>query len=146
MTDVASPHFLEDRASHEVRSLISDRRSRVDALLLRPGGGGLLNCLSATGLWSQQFAMAGVRAIHLGQSTDLTIGKTQGGYLVPGEAELRDHHWLAVGEHLALFDPTAAQYSDLGPPSLDRYITFDGRRFEDWRRDQLGRGLPKRVG
>lgn len=30
--------------------------------------------------------MAGVRAIHLGQSTDTTIGKTRGGYGVPGEA------------------------------------------------------------
>lgn len=141
MTDIASPHFLEDRASSEVRSLISDRRSRVDALLLRPGGGGLLNCLSATGLWTQQFAMAGIRAIHLGQSTDTTIGRTRGGYLMPGEAELRDHHWLAVGDNLALFDPTAAQYSDLGPPSLARYVTFEGRPFEDWRRDELRRGL-----
>ena len=85
--------------------------------------------------------MAGIRAIHIGQSTDIRIGKNQGGYLVLGEAELRDHHWLAVGDNLALFDHTAAQYSDIGPPSLDRYITFEGRPFGDWKRDELRRGL-----
>jgi hypothetical protein len=62
-----------------------------------------------------------------------------GGYLVPGDTELRDHHWLAIGMELFLFDPTAAQFAASGALSLDHYIVSDGRTFEAWRRARLGK-------
>jgi len=132
-------HFLEPTMSDQVRSLIRTMAPAVWVSLSRPGSGGPLMCLSAVATWARVLAAEAVRTEVLGRGIDNFSWTEGGGYLVPGEAAPRDHHWLAVGSGLWLFDPTAAQFQLLAPASLERYVVHDGRSFVDWRTAQLDR-------
>jgi hypothetical protein len=96
-------------------------------------------CTTAVAAWARVLAAAEVQAVVLGRGLDNIAWTEGGGYLVPGEIALRDHHWLAVGSGLWLFDPTAAQFHDVAPPRLERYVVVDGRVFVAWRTAELAR-------
>lgn len=130
-------HFLEAIASGRVRAVVNDDASAVWAELSRPGMGGVDNCLAAVGLWAPRFLAKGVRCEQLGRQ--LTIGiAEEGGYRLP-TGKVVDHHFLAVGEELALFDPTAGSthIGHLTDMPLDRYLVADGTPFPEWRRRWL---------
>jgi hypothetical protein len=135
-------HFLEPVASDQIRSLIRTKAPSVWASLSRPGSGGPLMCTTAVATWARVLAAAAVRTEMLGRGIDNISWTEGGGYLVPGEAAPRDHHWLAVGPGLWLFDPTAAQFRLLAPASLERYVVHDGRSFVAWRSAELGNHPP----
>lgn len=101
-------HFLEPVASDQIRSLIRTNGPTVWASLSRRGSGGPLMCTTAVATWARVLAAAAVRTEMLGRGIDNISWSEGGGYLVPGEAAPRDHHWLAVGPGLWIFDPTAA--------------------------------------
>lgn len=129
-------HFLEPVASQPVRDLISRIAGRVWAELNQPGMG-LDNCLAAVGVWARELRAAGIPHEHLGRQ--LILGKPEiGGYQLP-TGEVVDHHFLAVGDELALFDPTAGSdhIRHRADMPLDRYLVADGTPFPEWRRLQL---------
>jgi hypothetical protein len=130
-------HFLEPVASERVRAFIGEIAATAWAELTQPGMG-VDNCLAAVGVWARHLQGARIPHEHLGRQ--LTLGKPEaGGYQLP-TGEVVDHHFLAVGDELALFDPTAGSEhighrADL---SLDRYLVADGTTFPEWRRSRFG--------
>ena len=139
MDDPCRYHWLEEGAGPEVRTFIALRASTVWEYQSEPGRGSPLLCLPTVLAWAAEFATAGFHVEQLGRELDNRSWHEGGGYLVPGETKPRDHHWLAVGVKLSLFDPTATQFAAYGSPALDRYIVRDGRTFPEWRRDRLAR-------
>jgi len=138
--DPTADHWLEPGAPAEVASAIARHAVEVQKRLGAVGTGGP-DCLTTRDAWADVFEADSIECRKLGHTLDKYRGRDPGGYLVPGEDKPRDHHWLAVGPDLTLFDPTWGWvFRDFGPPSLDRYITDDGRPFEQWRRDQACSG------
>jgi hypothetical protein len=143
--DPTRDHWLEPGAPAEVADAIARHATEVQEKLSVVGTGGL-DCLSTRDAWADVFEGESIQFRQLGHTVDKYRGRDPGGYLVPGEVKPRDHHWLAVGPCLTLFDPTWGRYfRELGPPSLDRYITDDGRPFEEWRRDEARRATAVRT-
>ncbi len=100
--------------------------------------GGPANCLAAQIIWAGHLGAARIRFELLGSQN--VLGSLElGGYRIPS-GELVDHHFLAVGEGLALFDPTArAEHIGHTPEMpLDRYVVANGTPFPAWRHRQLG--------
>ena len=143
--DPTADHWLEPGAPAEVASAIARHAGEVQKRLGAVGTGGP-DCLSTRDAWVDVFEADSIECRKLGHTLDRYRGRDPGGYLVPGEDKPRDHHWLAVGPRLSLFDPTWGRYfRQFGTPPLDRYVTDDGRPFEQWRADQTGLG-PATVG
>jgi hypothetical protein len=133
-------HFLEDIAPRAVRSSIDDSADAVWLQLSRPGIGGPDNCLSAQVVWAKVLLERGHRVNLLGSG--MVIGLAASGGYRTSNGEVVDHHFLAVGDNLTLFDPTAGSEHirhAAGMP-LDRYVVADGRPFPEWRRTQLVAG------
>jgi len=130
-TDGTQHHFIEDRASADVRSVIAGRRFVVWARMRSPD-----NCLEATGFWYMEFRAAGVPCVPLGRGSLSDAG----GYLRSDDGGVDVHHFLAVGPERALFDPTASQFHDDGPITLDRYLVYDGTPFPRWREEEERNG------
>ena len=129
-------HYLEPVATYSVRMFIRQRAARVWEELSQPGMG-VDNCLAACAVWARELASAGIPNEQLGRQ--LILGQPEaGGYQLPSR-EVVDHHFLAVGDELALFDPTAGS-THIGHSAerqLDCYLTADGTPFTAWRRVRL---------
>jgi hypothetical protein len=137
--DPTADHWLEPGAPAEIVSAIARHAAEVHERLSAVGTGGS-NCLSTQEAWADVFEAESIEYWRLGHSVDKYRGRDLGGYLVPGEDRPRDHHWLAVGSRLSLFDPTWGEYyREFGAPSLDSYICDDGRTFPVWRQDEARR-------
>jgi hypothetical protein len=130
--DPCVDHWLEPGAPPEIVEAIVRHATEVREKLGHVGTGGP-DCLSTREIWIEAFDSESITVLRVGR----TMGPNDaelGGYLVSGETKPRDHHWLAVGPQLTLFDPTWSQFfREFGPPSLDRYIADDGRPFTEWR-------------
>jgi len=124
--DPARYHFLEPGAPEDVRRAIFNNADHVAARLRN-----LTNCLEAVMTWSQVLAAAGIPHALLGRQGT----SDRGGYLEPGSDKTTDHHYLAIGHGLYLFDPTAGQFEQ--PVTLERYVVADGTPFVKWRIQQL---------
>ncbi len=126
-------HYLEQVASPRVRTFIAETAPSVWADLSRPGMGGPDNCLAAQSSSARHLAGARIPFELLGSQT--VLGSPElGGYRMPS-GELVDHHFLAVGEGLALADP-AARAEHIGHTAempLDRYVVANGTPFPAWR-------------
>lgn len=98
------------------------------------------NCLAAVGVWAPCLRARGVRCEQLGRQ--LILGMAEAGGYRQTTGEVVDHHFLAVGDELALFDPTAgsAHIGHTTDMPLDRYLVADGTSFPEWRRLQFGGG------
>jgi len=137
--DPCRDHYLEPGAPRQVRDVIARHADEMQKKRGVVGSGGP-DCLSTQNDWADVFESESIEAYRLGRTLDRGRGQELGGFRVPGEANPRDHHWLAVGPHFTLFDPTWGQFfREFGPPSLDRYVTDDGRPFPMWRHDELQR-------
>jgi len=135
--DPTADHWLEPGAPAAVASAIARHAVEVQKRLGAVGTGGP-DCLTTRDAWADVFEDESIDYWRLGHTVDKYRGRDPGGFLVPGEDKPRDHHWLAVGPLLTLFDPTWGRYyREFGTPPLDRYITDDGRPFEQWRADQV---------
>lgn len=130
-------HYLESVASPRVRTFIVETAPIVWADLSQPGMGGPANCLAAQSFWAMHLAAARIPFELLGSQTVLGSHEL-GGYRIPS-GELVDHHFLAVGEALALFDPTARaeHIGHTAEMPLDRYVVASGAPFPAWRHRQL---------
>jgi hypothetical protein len=131
-------HFLESGAPEDLVELIEEEAQRVAEYLSEPGRGGLLLCAAAVGAWQRVLGGAGWQVFSEGKQLRQPGYTMHGGYLVPGGSEPADHHWLVVGPEMTLFDPTAGQYAEFGPPALERYVASDGLSFVESRRRRLG--------
>ena len=134
--DICVDHWLELDAPARIADVIRQHAPEVKLRLSRVGEGGP-DCLSTRDIWFDVFESETIPVRKLGRTMGPYYAEL-GGYLVPGEAKPRDHHWLAVGSGLTLFDPTwGRHFREYGPPTTERYITDDGQPFEDWRRREL---------
>jgi hypothetical protein len=132
-------HFLQPEAPLVVRTFIQETAPEVWEEVSGPGMGGPENCLAAVGTWARYLQGARIPHEHLGRQ--LTLGKPEaGGYQLPS-GEIMDRHFLAVGDELALFDPTArsAHIDHRADTPLDRYRVADGSPFPEWQADRLDR-------
>jgi hypothetical protein len=129
-------HLLEPVASQPVRDFIQATAEAVWVELSQPGMG-VDNCLAAVGVWARYLRGVGIPHIQLGRHLMLGQAET-GGYQLPS-GELVDHHFLAVGEERALFDPTAGSdhINHSTDMPLDRYLVADDIPFPEWRRHKL---------
>ncbi len=136
--DVSRFHYVEPVASSRIRTFIEEAAPFVWLDLSRPGMGGPDNCLAAQAIWARHLANAGVLFELLGSQSGLGFSALGGYRLSTGE--LVDHHFLALGEELALFDPTAGaeHIGHTGETPLDAYVVADGTPFPEWRRRRLG--------
>lgn len=140
-TDGLRHHYLEPGTPSTISTLINARAAVVYAQRSQPGAGGYLTCLGTVLAWHGELQAAGIHVDQLGRATDNRTWHTGGGYLRPGEAEPSDHHWLAVGDCLWLFDPAASNIESNCSPDVSRYIAFDGRPFPEWRIDRIRSSL-----
>jgi hypothetical protein len=84
---------------------------------------------------------AGILHDQLGRQ--LILGQAEaGGYQLPS-GEVVDHHFLAVGDELALFDPTpgSTHIGHTAGVPIDCYLAADGTPFTAWRRARLEKVL-----
>lgn len=131
-------HSLESSASPPVRTFIEETAPEVWEELSRPGMGGPENCLASVGVWVRHLHSAGIPHERLGRH--LIIGQGEvGGYRLD-TGEVVDRQFLAVGNELALFDPTAGSghIRHTAATPLDRYVVADGTTFPEWRNRRLG--------
>jgi hypothetical protein len=130
-------HFVELGAPEDLVALIDAEAQRVSDYLNEPGRGGLLMCIAAVGEWQRILEEAGWQVFSEGKQL-LKPGYTMyGGYQLSDAPAPEDHHWLVVGPAMTLFDPTAGQYAEFGPPAMERYIASDGLPFVESRRRRL---------
>jgi hypothetical protein len=122
-------HYVEPGTPPSIRDAISMVASAVAR-----DSRDLTNCLDMACRWSQVLTAMDIVNIQLGRQG---LGD-QGGYLEPDATGTSDHHWLAVGQGLHLFDPTAGQFT--APVEVGRYFVADGTGFLRWRAQQLGQG------
>jgi hypothetical protein len=133
-------HYVELTMPAKLRAVIAARAQAVWDELSRPGAGGPLLCLTAVAAWKRELLAAGIAVIQQGRGLDNRSWTEAGGYLVQGEEQARDHHWLAIGDGLWLFDPTAGQFADATDRGLEPYLAADGQAFLSWRAIVLGDG------
>lgn len=86
-------------------------------------------------------AGAARRGRRVARVVQTVIGLAPSGGYELATGEVVDHHFLAVGAELALFDPTAgsAHIGHTADVSLNRYIVADGTPFPEWRGGLLER-------
>lgn len=135
--DAVRLHYLEATAANAVRAFVEASAEEVWQELSLAGMGGPDNCLTAVNLWARRMRNADIPFEQLGSQT--TIGLPfAGGYRLTG-GQVVDHHFIAVGAELALFDPTAGSrhIGHSADMSLDRYVVADGTPFPEWRRRRL---------
>lgn len=129
-------HFLEPIASNSIRLFLGQTAGRVWDELSQPGMG-VDNCLAASAVWARELGSVGIPHDQLGRQ--LILGQPEAGGYQLASGEVVDHHFLAVGDELTLFDPTAGS-THIGHSAerqLDCYLTADGTPFTAWRRARL---------
>ncbi len=116
--DYRAYHFVEPGLSRVIDSAIASLSKRAWTLLVAPD-----ECLDGVHVWQELLRETHIESEWLGAVMHPDYSGSGGYRLTDGS--LLDHHYLAVGPALALFDPTGWQKTirDDGGPSLERYVT-----------------------
>lgn len=123
--------------SKEAWTIIRERAAFVWRDLQGPGGGGGRDCAATVTRWKSEFQTAMVPVQCCAGGGSAKYGRKTGGYRLANQDLSNDHFWLAVGDNLALFDPTWRQFEGEGDPALNRYWLTDDVPFAKWRDEEL---------
>ena len=125
------------RLSNSAWKVIRERAAFVWLDLQEPGRGGGTQCAETVAQWKSEFQTANVPVQYCAGGGSPKYGCKTGGYRLANGDLSSDHFWLAVGDNLALFDPTWRQFEGEGEPALDRYWLRDDVSFAKWREGEL---------
>ena len=138
--DCTRNHAYEaGRISARAWKVIRERAAFVWQDLQQPGRGSGTGCGDAVAQWESEFKAAKVRVEHCAGGGSPKHGAKTGGYRLADGQLSTVHFWLAVGDELALFDPTWRQFEADGEPALERYWLTDEQSFSIWREQELVR-------
>jgi hypothetical protein len=136
--DYTRRHAYEaGRISARAWKVIRKRAAFVWQDLQQPGRGSGTQCVETVAQWESEFKAAKVRVEHCTGGGSPKYGAKTGGYRLADGQLSSVHLWLAVGDELALFDPTWLQFEAEGEPALERYWLEDEFSFSMWREQQL---------